>query len=130
MTNSARASAGWPAGEVTRADEARPVRPRVAPGDEDRGAGEPVRLEPPRDFEPVDVGELHVEQHDTRPQLPALLERLRTSRRLAHHLEAGVGEQRPHDLAEGRVIVNDQDRVAHGAIVAQPRVRVMRVSPG
>ena len=78
------------------------------------------------DVEPVDVGQLDVEQHHLGPQAAALVQRARPVDRLADDLEplglqhhAGAGPERG-------VVVDDEDPVAHEHVNDCGRARIGR----
>ena len=65
------------------------------------------------DVEAVDVGQLDVEQHHLGPQPAALVQRRRAVDRLADDLEPLGLEHHPRAGPKGRVVVDDEDPVAH-----------------
>lgn len=67
----------------------------------------PVELQ--RHLEAVDVGELHVEEDDVRPELGRGRERLGAGARLADDVEPVGLEQRSRAQPESDVVVDDQD---------------------
>src|SRR5262249_34572995 len=78
--------------------------------DRRRGA---VRLETTGDLEPVEVGQLDVEQDEIRVELLRLGERLLAVCRLADDREAFCLEQRACGRTEARVVVDDEDCPGH-----------------
>ena len=72
------------------------------------------------DREAVDVGQLHVEQHERRLERARGGERGGAVVRLADDLEAVGVEQRAGEGAEVRVVVDDQDAPAHAAMFPRP----------
>ena len=72
------------------------------------------------DREPVDVGQLHVEQHERRLERARRGQRRGAVGRLADDLEAAGVQQRAGEGAEVRVVVDDQDARTHAAIVPRP----------
>ena len=65
------------------------------------------------DLEPVDVGELHVEQDDVGAQLMHPVERRHTVLRLAHDDVALELEQPARGGPEARVVVDDENGCSH-----------------
>src|SRR5215207_2331306 len=63
--------------------------------------------------EPVEPGELDVEQHDVGHQTLGLGQRLGPVPRRAHHREAGGLEQPPRGVTERSMVVDDQYGPAH-----------------
>ena len=72
-----------------------------------------VAGKPRRDVEPVDVGQLNIEQHDLGLEAAGLRERGRAVGGLAHHVEALRFEEDSRSCAERRMVVHDQDPVTH-----------------
>jgi len=101
--------------------------PSAAAGGEYDG-GRVLRLcEPPRDVEPRNVREQHVEQNGLRPEPQRCVDRAGPVRRLADDGEACFFQQATRELPKGRMVVDDQHSPVHVRIVSQS---VALFSPG
>ena len=82
-------------------------------------------LEHPAHLEAAHVGEHHVQQDQIRSELLGRLPRGAPVDSFADDDEARLLEQPPAQPAEARMVVDDQDRPAHAAIVTRkwPRTR-------
>src|SRR5256885_9560064 len=69
--------------------------------------------EPRRDVEPIQVGKVHVEQHELGVQLGRRLQRGGPALGLADHVEPLGLEEQAGARAERRVVVHDQDGMRH-----------------
>ena len=74
-----------------------------------------------RDFEPVQVRKLYVKQDDGRPQFLGRDERRGAVRGLTNDFIAGILEKATSAAPKARMVVDDQNGVCHGAIVARDR---------
>ena len=83
-------------------------------GDEDHRGGVRVTGDALRDVEAVDVGQLHVQQHQLRAQPARLRDRARAVHRLADDVEPLGLEQHARAGPKGRVVVDYQDGAVHG----------------
>ena len=70
-------------------------------------------LEPPGDFDAVDVGQAHVEQDEIGPQPVGVRDAFGARRALTDHVEAVGFEQGPRGLPESGVIIDDEDGLGH-----------------
>src|SRR4051812_20312399 len=85
----------------------------VAAGHEDHGRRIGMPGDPGRDVEAVDVGELHVEQHELGLEPTGLFDRAGPIHRLADDVEALALEQHASAGPKGRVVVDDKDGAVH-----------------
>src|SRR3954447_11286465 len=98
------------------------VRAVATRGEDDLRASLAVAHELGADVEAVGVGELDVQEDDLRPQAAALRDGRRAVLRLAHDVESLRFQHDARARPEGRVVVDDQDRVGHlQAIVVASR---------
>ena len=111
---------------VQRVHVERTDREFVVRGDEDDG-GPPRRVEPPQHLEPVQLGHLHVEEHEVGPEPLDRFQRGASIGTLCHHLEVRI---LPHQVgdpgARQRLVVDhhDRERCAHAGTGAAARGRV------
>ncbi len=68
----------------------------------------------PGRVEPADAGEIHVHEHEVGTKLTSGGHRILPGLDLADHLEpVGELDHRPRDVAEGRLVIDDQHSHAH-----------------
>src|SRR4051794_34063214 len=86
----------------------------AAAGDEDHGRGIRFPGDAGRDVEAVDVGKLHVQQHELGLEATGLLDRAGPVHRLADDVEAFALQEHAGARPEGRMVVDDEDGAVHG----------------
>ena len=70
------------------------------------------------DGEPIIAGQMHVQQHDIRPERERAIEGAASIGRLADHAKPAAFEHLADDEAERPIVVHDED-AAHRSIVAR-----------
>jgi hypothetical protein len=94
------------------ADERAEVR-RVAARDEDDGGRAVEGRDALGHGEPVEVGQVDVEQHDVRAEAAGLVDAALAVRGLADHVVALRLQEHARRRPEGRVVVDDEDGRGH-----------------
>jgi len=82
-------------------------------GDDDDRHVDAAGAELRQDVQPVAVGQPHVQEHEVRPPARHLRQRACGGLGLDHR-ERAIGEKLAHELADGGVVVDDEDGSGHG----------------